>query len=66
MTTGFTLYGLVDYTVQGRNGTSWVTLGIEVGNNRHHQQDPGARDPGCVYRSRVVEVEAWAHKRGWR
>src|SRR5207244_3879885 len=29
----FSLYGLVDFTVQGWNGSAWVTLGTVTGNN---------------------------------
>jgi len=29
----FSLYGLVDFTVEGWNGTAWVTLGTVTGNN---------------------------------
>src|SRR5688500_3198057 len=30
----FTSYGVVDFTVEGWTGTSWVTLGRVTGNNR--------------------------------
>jgi hypothetical protein len=30
----FTTYGVVDFAVQGWNGTAWVTLGTITGNNR--------------------------------
>ena len=32
-TTTFSLYGVVDFTVQGWNGSAWVTLGTVTGNN---------------------------------
>ena len=65
----FSLYGLVDFTVQGWNGTSWVTLGTVSGNNlikRSVNFSPYTTDRIRINVtnalntwSRITEVEAW-------
>jgi Bacterial Ig-like domain (group 3)/F5/8 type C domain len=65
----FSLYGLVDFTVQGWDGANWVTLGTVTGNNlvkRTVSFAPYATDRIRINVtnalnswSRVTEVEAW-------
>ena len=69
-TTTFSQYGLTDFTVQGWNGTQWVTLGTVSGNNlvkRTVTFNPfsttkirvNVTNAGASL-SRITEVEAWA------
>lgn len=65
----FSLYGLRDFTVQGWNGSSWITLGTVTGNNlvkRTVTFGAYATDririnvtSALNSYSRIVEVEAW-------
>jgi hypothetical protein len=65
----FSLYGVVNFTIQGWNGSTWVTLGTVAGNNlvkrtvsfpavttdRIRVQVTQAID----HWSRITEIEAW-------
>ncbi len=65
----FSKYGITNFTVQGWNGTSWVTLGSVTGNNlvkRTVSFAPMTTDririqvsAALASYSRIVEVEAW-------
>src|SRR3984893_17464826 len=65
----FSLYGLVDFTVQGWDGANWVTLGTVSGNNlvkRTVNFSPYTTDRirinitnALSTWSRITEVEAW-------
>jgi hypothetical protein len=65
----FTLYGVVDFTVQGWNGSSWVTLGTVTGNNlvKRTVTFPAFTTDRIRVRvtnalrgwSRITEVQAW-------
>src|SRR3989442_1788313 len=65
----FSLYGLVDFTVQGWNGTSWVILGTVSGNNLVKRMVTFSTYTTDRIRinvtsalntwSRITEVEAW-------
>jgi hypothetical protein len=65
----FSMFGAVDFTVQGWNGSAWVTLGTVTGNDRVKRAvafAPFTTDRirvsitrGASGYSRVVEVEAW-------
>jgi hypothetical protein len=67
----FSLYGLVDFTVQGWNGTSWVILGTVSGNSlvkRTVNFSPYTTDRIRINVtnalntwSRITEVEAWGN-----
>src|SRR5437667_6954672 len=67
----FSLYGLVDFTVQGWNGTAWITLGTVSGNNlvkRTVVFSPYTTDRIRINVtnalntwSRITEVEAWGN-----
>jgi hypothetical protein len=67
----FSLRGITDFSVQGFNGTGWVTLATVSGNNlvkRTVTFAPYATDRIRVFIthaggnwSRVTEVEAWGH-----
>ncbi len=67
----FSLYGVVDFTVQGWDGSNWVTLGSVVGNNLVKRTvDLGAFTTNQIRInvtnalggfSRIVEVEAWGN-----
>ena len=67
----FSLYGLVDFTVQGWNGTAWITLGTVSGNNlvkRTVAFSPYTTDRIRINVtnalntwSRITEVEAWGN-----
>ena len=67
----FSLYGLVDFTVQGWDGTNWVTLGTVSGNNlvkRTVNFSPYTTDRIRINVtnalnswSRITEVEAWGN-----
>jgi hypothetical protein len=66
----FSLYGVTDFTVQGWDGSAWVTLGTVTGNNlvkrtvnfstfttdRIRINVNGSKDG---YWSRIAEIEAW-------
>jgi hypothetical protein len=70
-TTKFTAYGLRDFTVQGWNGSAWVTLGTVTGNNLVKRTVNFTAFATARIRvnvtnaisgySRVVEVQAWGH-----
>ena len=63
------LYGLLDFTVQGWNGSAWVVLGTVTGNNLVKRTVTFARfatdrirvnvTRGRAGYSRIVELEAW-------
>jgi glucose/arabinose dehydrogenase len=65
----FTQYGIVDFTVQGWNGSAWVTLGTAAGNNlvkRTFNFAPFATNRIRVVVTnaraavaRITEIEAW-------
>jgi hypothetical protein len=65
----FTQYGIVDFTVQGWNGSSWVTLGTVSGNNLVKRTVSFAAFTTDRVRvnvtnalaslSRITEIEAW-------
>jgi len=65
----FTYYGIVDFTVQGWNGASWITLATVTGNNlvkRTVTFSPVSTDRirinvtnALSSYSRIVEIEAW-------
>jgi YVTN family beta-propeller protein len=65
----FTQYGIVDFTVQGWNGTAWVPLGTVTGNNLVKRTVSFAAftttkirvqvTNALSYVSRITEVEAW-------
>src|SRR5437667_8058740 len=65
----FSLYGLVDFTVQGWNGTAWITLGTVSGNNLVKRTVAFSTYTTDRIRinvtnalntySRITEVEAW-------
>jgi hypothetical protein len=67
----FSLYGLVDFTVQGWDGANWVTLGTVSGNNlvkRTVNFSPYTTDRIRInitnalnIWSRITEVEAWGN-----
>jgi len=67
----FSLYGLVDFTVEGWNGSAWVTLGTVTGNNLVKRTVTFAAFTTDRIRvnftnalaaySRVVEIEAWGN-----
>jgi len=67
----FSLYGLVDFTVQGWDGANWVTLGTVSGNNlvkRTVTFSPYSTDRIRINVtnalntwSRITEVEAWGN-----
>ena len=66
----FSLYGITDFTVEGWNGSAWVTLGSAAGNNlvkrtvnftafaadRIRVNVTNARDHAYSY---IAEIEAW-------
>jgi fibronectin type 3 domain-containing protein/regulation of enolase protein 1 (concanavalin A-like superfamily) len=66
----FSLYGVTDFTVQGWNGSSWVTLGTVTGNNlvKREVTFPAFKTDqirihvtnALYYFARIVEVEAWS------
>jgi hypothetical protein len=68
-TTTFSLYGVVDFTVQGWNGSAWVTLAGVAGNNlvkRTVNFAPFTTDRVRIhitsalgFWSRITELEAW-------
>jgi hypothetical protein len=70
-TTTFSLYGITAFTVQGWNGSSWVTLGSVSGNNLVKRTVNFAAYTTDRIRinvtaslagySRITEVEAWGH-----
>jgi glucose/arabinose dehydrogenase len=67
--TTFSLYGIVDFTVEGWDGSSWAILGTVTGNNlvkRTVAFAPFATDRirvnvtrGLYFKSRIVEIEAY-------
>jgi hypothetical protein len=67
----FSLYGVTDFTVQGWNGSAWVTLGTVSGNNlvkRTVLFSPFTTDRirinitnALASSSRLTEVEAWGN-----
>lgn len=67
----FTSYGLRDFTVQGWNGTAWVTLGTVTGNNLVKRTVSFASFTTSRIRinvtnaasgyTRITEVEAWGN-----
>jgi hypothetical protein len=67
----FSLYGVTDFTVQGWNGSAWVTLGAAAGNNlvkRTVNFAAYATDRirinvtnALASSSRITEVEAWGN-----
>jgi hypothetical protein len=67
--TTFSLYGIVDFTVQGWNGSAWVTLATVTGNNRVKRTVTFPAFTTDRVRvqvtkalnswSRITEVEAW-------
>jgi hypothetical protein len=67
----FTLYGITAFTVQGWNGSAWVTLGSVIGNNlvkRTVNFSAYTTDririsvtAALASYSRITEVEAWGH-----
>lgn len=69
-TTTFSLYGVRDFTMQGWNGSSWVTLGTVTANNlvkRTVTFTPYTTDrirvnvtSALANYSRITEVEAWS------
>src|SRR5205823_6161041 len=70
----FTYYGIVDFTVQGWNGASWLTLATVTGNNlvkRTVTFSPVSTDririnvtSALSSYSRIVEIEAWTASSG--
>jgi hypothetical protein len=68
-TMAFTAYGIVDFSVQGWNGSAWVTLGTASGNNRVKRTvafSPFTTDRIRVHVTnalagvaRITEIEAW-------
>jgi hypothetical protein len=68
-TMSFMQYGIVDFTVQGWNGSAWVTLGTVIGNNLVKRTVSFAAFTTTKIRvqvtnalssvSRITEVEAW-------
>jgi len=69
--TTFTQYGILDFDVQGWNGTQWVTLGSVTNNNFVKRNVPFAPfttdrirvnvTRGLYYVSRITEVQAWGN-----
>ena len=69
-------YGVTDFTVQGWNGSAWVTLGTVSGNNLvkrtvsfsrlHHRPHPGQCHRRTGGYSRITEIEAWGVAAGQR
>ena len=67
----FSLYGITDFTVQGWNGSTWVTLGTVSGNNLVKRTVNFAAyttdririnvTAALASYSRITEVEAWGH-----
>jgi hypothetical protein len=67
----FTLYGLKDFTVQGWNGSSWVTLGTVTGNSLVKKTVSFSAFKTDRIRvnvtraltmwTRIVEIEAWGN-----
>ena len=67
----FSLYGLRDFSVQGWNGTTWVTLATVAGNTLVKRTVTFAAvttdririlvTSGLSNHSRITEVEAWGH-----
>src|SRR5437868_4736046 len=65
----FTQYGITDFTVQGWNGSAWVTLGSVSGNNLVKRtvsfsafttNQIRINVTGALYlNARIVEIEAW-------
>src|SRR5688500_6227692 len=65
----FSLYGLRDFSVEGWNGTTWVTLATLTGNNLVKRTVTVAATTtdririvvtsGMGSHSRITEVEAW-------
>jgi hypothetical protein len=70
-TLAFALYGVTDFTVQGWNGSAWITLGSVSGNNlvkRTVSFTAFTTDQirinvtGALYGlPRIVEIEAWGN-----
>jgi hypothetical protein len=70
----FSLYGITDFTVQGWNGTAWITLGSVSGNNLVKRTVNFAAYTTNRIRinvtnalnsySRITEVEAWGVNAG--
>ena len=69
--TTFSLYGIVDFTVQGWNGSAWVTLGTAVSGNNLVKRTVSftafATDrirvnvTNALFQySRITEIEAWS------
>jgi uncharacterized protein YkwD len=69
--TSFSLYGITDFTVQGWNGSAWVTLGTVTGNNLVKRTvtftafatdrirvNVNAARTGYSY---ITEIEAWGY-----
>jgi hypothetical protein len=66
----FTQYGIVDFEVQGWDGTAWTTLAAVSGNNQVKRAIAFAPFATAKVRilvtralasvSRITEVEAWA------
>ncbi|TMH14244.1 MAG: hypothetical protein E6H68_11760 [Betaproteobacteria bacterium] len=67
----FTQYGITDFTVQGWNGSAWVTLGSVSGNNLVKRtvsfsafttNQIRINVTGALYlNARIVEIEAWGN-----
>jgi hypothetical protein len=67
----FSLYGITDFTVQGWNGTAWITLGTVSGNNLVKRTVNFSTTTTDRIRinitnalnsySRITEVEAWGN-----
>ena len=67
----FSLYGLRDFSVQGWNGTAWVTLGTVTGNTLVKRTVTFPAYTTSRIRilvtnalagyARITEVEAWGH-----
>jgi hypothetical protein len=67
----FSLYGVTDFTVQGWNGSAWVTLGAAAGNNLVKRTVNFAAyttdririnvTNALASSSRITEVEAWGN-----
>jgi hypothetical protein len=67
----FTQYGITDFTVQGWNGSTWVTLGSVSGNNLVKRtvsftafttNQIRINVTGTLYlNARIVEIEAWGN-----
>jgi hypothetical protein len=71
-TTTFTLYGITAFTVQGWNGSGWVTLGSSVSGNNLVKRTVNFSayttdririkvSASLAGYSRITEVEAWGH-----